>query len=113
MNVSYNAYYSWKKLANKQDVLGDRDYVKWQYELALLKNNNDPSKISSYTDYFGEYQDMDMYSTGVTNDWQDLTYGRTGNTFNHNLNITGGSDNIKYAFSYADMNDKAMMVKSG
>ena len=87
VNVSYNAYYSWKKLANKQDVLGDRDYVKWQYELALLKNNNDPSKISSYTDYFGEYQDMDMYSTGVTNDWQDLTYGRTGNTFNHNLNI--------------------------
>ena len=74
--------------------------MKWQYELALLKNNNDPSKISSYTDYFGEYQDMDMYSTGVTNDWQDLTYGRTGNTFNHNLNITGGSDNIKYAFSY-------------
>lgn len=30
VNVSYNAYYSWKKLANKQDVLGDRDYVKWQ-----------------------------------------------------------------------------------
>ena len=113
VNVSYNAYYSWKKLANKQDVLGDRDYVKWQYELALLKNNNDPSKISSYTDYFGEYQDMDMYSTGVTNDWQDLTYGRTGHTFNHNLNITGGSDNIKYAFSYAHMNDKAIMVNSG
>ena len=54
-----------------------------------------------------------MYSTGVTNDWQDLTYGRTGHTFNHNLNITGGSDNIKYAFSYAHMNDKAIMVNSG
>lgn len=113
VNVSYNAYYSWKKMAKKLDVLSDRDYATWQYELALLKNNNDPSKISSYTDYFGNYQDVDLYSDGVTNDWQDIVYGRTGHTFNHNLNITGGSDNIKYAFSYAHMNDKAIMINSG
>ncbi|TCH93416.1 SusC/RagA family protein, partial [Pasteurella multocida] len=25
--VSYNAYYSWKKIAKKQDVLGARDYA--------------------------------------------------------------------------------------
>ena len=112
VNVSYNAYYSWKKIANKQDVLGAKDYATWQYELALLKNNNDPSKISSYTDYFGNYQDLDLYDNVETNDWQDLTYGRTGHTFNHNLNITGGSENIKYAFSYAHMNDKAIMVNS-
>lgn len=112
VNVSYNAYYSWKKLANKFDVLDAKDYATWQYELALLKNNNDPSKISSYTDYFGEYQDLDMYDGIATNDWQDQTYGRTGHTFNHNLNITGGADNIKYAFSYAHMNDKAIMVNS-
>ena len=48
--VSYNAYYSWKKIAKKQDVLTARDYATWQYELALLKNNNNPEKISSYTD---------------------------------------------------------------
>ena len=39
-------------------------------------------------------------------------YGRTGHTFNHNININGGSENIKYAFSYAHMNDKAIMVGS-
>jgi TonB-linked SusC/RagA family outer membrane protein len=36
-------------------------------------------------------------------------YGRTGHTFNHSININGGSDNMKYAFSYAHMNDKAIM----
>ena len=111
-NVSYNVYYSWKKMAKKMDVLTPYDYAKWQYELALLKNNNDPSKISSYTDYFGEYQDMDMYKDVPYNDWQDLTFGRTGHTFNHNININGGSENMKYAFSYAHMNDKAIMVGS-
>ena len=110
--VSYNAYYSWKKIAKKQDVLGARDYATWQYELALLKNNNDPEKISSYTDYFGNYQDLDMYDNIATNDWQDLVYGRTGHTFNHNININGGTESIKYAFSYAHMNDKAIQIGS-
>jgi TonB-linked SusC/RagA family outer membrane protein len=110
--VSYNAYYSWKKMAKKMDVLSAYDYAKWQYELALLKNSNDPSKISSYTDFFGEYQDMDLYKDVATNDWQDQTFGRTGHTFNHNVNINGGSESIKYAFSYAHMNDKAIMVGS-
>jgi len=110
--VSYNAYYSWKKIAKKMDVLSPYDYAKWQYELALLKNSNNPEKISSYTDYFGNYQDIDLYQGVEGNDWQDLIYGRTGHTFNHNLNINGGSDAIKYAFSYAHMNDKAIMVGS-
>ena len=110
--VSYNAYYSWKKIAKKQDVLSARDYVDWQYELALLMNNNDPDKISSFTDYFGNYQDADLYNDIATNDWQDLVYGRTGHTFNHNININGGSETIKYAFSYAHMNDKAIQIGS-
>ena len=110
--VSYNAYYSWKKIAKKIDVLSAKDYATWQYELAMLKNNNDPSKISSYTDFFGNYQDMDLYDNIPTNDWQDLVYGRTGHTFNHNININGGSETIKYAFSYAHMNDKAIQIGS-
>ena len=110
--VSYNAYYSWKKIAKKMDVLNPADYAKWQYELALLKNANNPEKISSYTDYFGNYQDIDLYNDIASNDWQDLIYGRTGHTFNHNININGGTENIKYAFSYAHMDDKAIMIGS-
>lgn len=109
VSVSYNAYYSWKKVAKKFDVLNAKDYVKWQYEYAMLKNSND---ISSYTDYFGNYQDMDMYDDVASNDWQDIVYGRTGHTFNHNLNVTGGSENVRYAFSYAHMDDKAIMLGS-
>ena len=109
VNVSYNAYYSVKKIAKTMDLLTPYDYAKWQYELALLKNQKD---ITSYTDYFGNYQDMDMYKDVAANDWQDIVYGRTGHTFNQNLNINGGSETIKYAFSYAHMNDKAIQIGS-
>ena len=109
VNVSYNAYYSWKKVAKTMDVLSPYDYAKWQYELAGLINSED---MTSYTDYFGTYADMDMYKGIAANDWQDIVYGRTGHTFNHNINISGGSETIKYAFSYAHMNDKAIQIGS-
>ncbi len=112
VNVSYNAYYSVKKIAKTMDVLTPYDYAKWQYELALLKNNGDLTKMESYTDFFGNYNDMDLYNNIAANDWQDIVYGRTGHTFNQNLNITGGSETIKYAFSYAHMNDKAIQLGS-
>lgn len=109
INVSYNAYYSWKKIAKTLDVLDPYDYAKWQYEQALLRGN---SYVEDYESYFGSYEDLDMYKNMPYNDWQDLTFGRTGNTFNHNLSITGGSEKIKYAFSYSHMNDKAIMEGS-
>lgn len=109
VSVNYNAYYSWKKMAKTLDVLDPYDYAKWQYEQALLRGN---SYVEDYESYFGSYEDLDMYKNIPYNDWQDLTFGRTGNTFNHNLSITGGSEKIKYAFSYSHMNDKAIMEGS-
>ena len=109
VSVNYNAYYSWKKMAKTLDVLDPADYAKWQYEQALLRGK---SYVEDYESYFGSFADIDMYNNIPYNDWQDLTFGRTGHTFNHNLSITGGSDKIKYAFSYSHMNDKAIMEGS-
>ena len=106
-SVSYNVYYSWKKIAKKYDVLNARDYATWQYEFWQIRGNSD-----KYSEYFGNYEDLDMYDNVATNDWQDLAYGRTGHTFNHNLSITGGSDKMKYSFSYAHIDDKAIMQGS-
>lgn len=110
VNISYNAYYSWKKIAKTLDVLSPKDYATWQYELATLKDKK--KKMDTYTDYFGNYEDIDLYNNIPNNDWQDLTFGRTGHTFNHSLSITGGSDKVRYAFSYSHMNDKAIMEDS-
>ncbi len=106
--VRYDTYSSFKKLANKLDVLSPYDFVKWQYERSLLDN-----KPEAYTKLFGNYQDMDMYRDIESNDWQELVFGRIGTTFNHNLSITGGSDKTKYAFSYSNLKDKAIMQLSG
>ncbi len=108
VNVGYNAYVGWKKIAKTLDVLSPYDYASWQYEHAMLQG-----KPEAYTKFFGNYQDMDLYKEVGANDWQDQIFGRTGFTFNQNLNINGGSDKIKYSFSYNHMDEKAIMILSG
>ena len=112
INVNYNAYISVKKLADKLDVLKPADYAKWQYELALLGANSQEPNPSSYTKFFGNYQDIDLYDDIESNDWQDIIFGRTGTTFNHSLSVNGGSDKMKFSFNYSHMDDKAIMQMS-
>ena len=113
VSVSYSGYYAMKKIANTLDVLSSGDYAKWQYELAMLKSGKpDEMNPDSYTKFFGNFEDMDIMAACPSNDWQDLTFGRPGHTWNHSLNINGGSEKFKYAFSYSHMDDKAIMERS-
>lgn len=107
LSVNYNAYVGYKKIAKTLDVLGAGDYARWQYELFSLRDN-----VKDYVSTFGNYQDIDLYDNVATNDWQEQIYGRTGNTFNHNLSITGGTDKFKYAANYSHVNEKAIMQGS-
>ena len=107
VKVSYNAFYSWKKMAKQLDTLTPGDYMRWQWELAMLNDSE-----SQYTKMFGNYQDMDLYANAPYNNWQDQVFGRTGHTFNHNISITGGSENTTFSFNYAHVDDKAIMIGS-
>ncbi len=110
VSVSYNAYTGYKKIARTLDVLTAYDYAKWQYELSMLKNNDSPD---SYEKFFGAYEDIDLYNNIPVNDWQNLVFGRTGTTFNHNLSINGGTATSKFTFSYNHLKEKAIMQMSG
>lgn len=107
MSISYNVFGGVKKLANELDVLSPEDYVKWQYEYALLEDD-----VESYTDYFGNWQDYDLYKGMIGNNWQQQVYGRTGNVFSHDLSIRGGTEKLNYSANYARFDERAIMIGS-
>lgn len=109
ISVSYNAYGGPKRLAKKLDVLSPSDFIKWQYEEALLDGS---TGLDRYEQYFGNYQDIDLYGELKPNDWQELVFGRTGNVFNQNLSLSGGSDKTTFLVSYNHLKDKAIMQLS-
>lgn len=106
--ISYNVFSGPRTIAKTLDVLSPMDYLSWQYERSLLDK-----KPEDYTKYFGNYQDMDLYQNVPVNDWQDLVFGRTGSTFNQNINISGGSERTKFSVSHNYVKDKAIMELSG
>eukprot|EP01137_Pigoraptor_chileana_P028926 Opistho-2@13417 len=105
--ISYNVFTGTRNLAKKLGVLSPYDYVTWQYERSLLdKSPND------YTQYFGNYQDIDLYQNIPENDWQEIVFGRTGTTFNQNLNVSGGGEKTKFSLSHSFVKDRAIMQLS-
>ncbi|MCU0377304.1 MAG: TonB-dependent receptor [Bacteroidales bacterium] len=107
VRVNYNAYYGFKKVADHLTNLSVEDYVKWQYEYSLLTDN-----LDKYEKYFGLYQDIDLYAGQPGTNWYDQVFGHVGKTFNHDLNITGGSDRFRYAFTYAGLRSDEIMLSS-
>lgn len=107
VSVSYNTFAGYKRIAKTMDVLEPEDYVKWQYEYAMLRNN-----LDSYEQYFGTFQDMGLYSGLKGNDWQRQVYGRTGNVFSNDLSVRGGTDKFNYSINYARFQEKAIMIGS-
>ncbi|MDR1653166.1 MAG: TonB-dependent receptor [Prevotellaceae bacterium] len=107
IRVNYNGYYGISKIANPLNRLNVQDYLKWQYELSLLRDSK-----SAYEKYFGAYEDMDMYANYQGIDWLDQLYGNIGQTSNHNVSVSGGSETFNFTASYAHIDNSAIMTNS-
>lgn len=116
--VSYNGYVSFNTLGKKLNLLGVEDYVKYQYEFNILRGNAD-----SFANFFGGDVNAPDFYTGAYSrisqeygnragiDWQDLVFGDTGITQNHNINISGGADKTKYMLSYNYTGEDGIMER--
>lgn len=109
ITVDVNTFYGLQKIANTIDVLSPEDFVKWQYEYALLR---DPENLDSYENFFGLWQDYDQYAGQDSNNWQKQIYGRTGEVQSYDLAIRGGSEKANFNFNYARYDLKTIMEGS-
>ncbi|MDT0641710.1 TonB-dependent receptor [Zunongwangia sp. F363] len=109
ISVNANSFYGFQKIANTIDVLSPEDFVKWQYEYALL---DDPENLDSYERYFGLWQDYDQYSGLEGNNWQKQIYGNMGEVQSYDLAIRGGSEKANFNFNYAHYDVNTIMIGS-
>ena len=110
VSVSYNAYWGQKTMANKDaiQVMSPGEFVKLQWELGVLNDDLSDEFIPAY----GSFADIDQYATMKANDWVEQVFGRTGETFSHNVSVSGSSDKVKWTASYAHIDDMAIMLGS-
>ena len=118
--VSYNGFVSFDRLGKKLDVLGVEDYVKYQYEFQALRGSYSDfvgffgGDLNASDFYTGAYSRIaDEYGNRAAIDWQDLVFGDTGVTQNHNVNINGGTEKTRYMLSYNYTGEDGVMTKHG
>lgn len=116
--ATYNTYVGIEKLGTSLPVLGVLDYTKYQYEFQTLAG-----KETNWASYFGGDETSPDFYTGAFGrinseygsregiDWQDLVFGASAISQNHNINISGGSKKTKFMLSYNNTGQEGIMAK--
>ncbi len=93
--VELNSTYSVQNTANKLDLLDAREFTDYQNQIRANNDNTTP------------------YPQGTADtDWQDEIY-RSGNTQNHQVSFSGGTDKVNYYASGNYFDQKGILVNSG
>ena len=112
--ISLNSYVQGRTIAKKLKVLSPYEFVLAQYEYAKARTlTNGTTDLDNFTNYFGVYDDLELYKAQKGTDWQDKLFGDLAISQQHNLSVTGGTDKTKFSFSLTHNKDNGILVGSG
>ena len=92
--VSYSGSYGWQKPTALLDLMSSADYATL-YNEAMIREGKSPKYTEEDIRLFRDGSDPDGHPN---TDWVDLAF-KTGSVQKHNVNINGGSNNMKYMTS--------------
>lgn len=101
-SINYSGSRSWLRNMPYLEPLNAREYMqfynRFEEDRYLAQNNMEPfgpTPASGYTPHFSQ---TDIDNNTVNTNWVDQIL-RPGSIDNHNLNVRGGTDKVKYYFS--------------
>ncbi len=104
--IGYNFTYGSQRLNNKLDVMNAADYAKTINAFKLTQNGSGATPVPVFSE-----TEIDNFEKNGGTDWQDVIY-RTAPLQNHELSVSGGTDNMKYLVSGGYLNQKGILVNS-
>lgn len=101
--VTYNAYYGWQKVPEKQELMNAYEFVRYVGDI------NPGIRDSVYLKNGVKLED---YRNKETLDMQDYIY-QTGQNQNHDISVRGGNDKTRYSLSGNFNNQKGIIINGG
>ena len=103
--INYDFSYGFQKIRHKLELQNAADYARTRNAYEATQNSSGtPDPL------FTDAQIQELEQNGGT-DWQDEIY-RTAPMQNHQLSISGGTDNLSYMISGGYLNQKGILVNS-
>ncbi|MBP3849501.1 MAG: TonB-dependent receptor [Prevotella sp.] len=109
IKVDFNAYGQFSKLAGKQEMLDAYEFVRYQQDKSIGSN----SRIANFRYNYGNPQDLDIYKSATSHDWQDELMGGTAWTQMYNVAVTGGNDKLRFSTSLTHHNQNGIIEGTG
>ena len=109
VKVDFNAYGQLSWLAGKQEMLDTYEFVKYQLDGTYDKND----KKHAFRRDFGNPNDLDIYKTKTTHDWQDELMGDPALTQMYNVTVNGGNEKLRFSTSLTQHNQDGIISNSG
>lgn len=104
IKVAFNSSFGAKKSNDFIKVLSPYEYVYYQYEI---------DQSETFQNYYGRFQDLDIYKADKGIDWQDKLFGNTGTQQYYNASVSGGSKAAIYSLSLTRNDEDYVMLNSG
>lgn len=104
--INYSYSYGTQKLRKKLAVMNAGDFVKTINANALTRNGNGATPYPIFTD-----AQVKAYEANGGTDWQDVIY-RPAPIQNHELSMSGGTDNLSYLVSAGYLDQQGILVNS-
>lgn len=99
IQVNFNGSLGWKKVTKMVDTMDPYNYTYYQYEMGNKT--------------YGSYKDLEIWKSVKGRDYQDEMFGRTGLQKQYNVNVSGGSKEVKFNLSFAHTDEESIMYGSG
>jgi TonB-dependent starch-binding outer membrane protein SusC len=108
--VTYNGSFGTRKLPETQAVMSPYNFVLWQYE----RSRGSVPDSSSFAQTYGTTWDtLSNYKNINPINWQDKVFGRSAKYQNHNVAVSGGSQNTTFSLSLTANKEEGILLESG
>jgi len=128
--ITFDMYVGFKKLTKRMDLLSSEQFVKLEYERAMVLGSDDEKRnyLKRYADPYSEssgftvletlqsaYGEIhDVYGNRPGVNWQDEVFDDNSPlSQSYKIGISGGTKTSSYNVSYAYNNDDGIMKRSG
>ncbi len=102
--ITYNGTYGFQSVAKKMEMMNAAEFVEYQIERS-------PSSVDTYLNNLDRTME-DYVRMGKGIDWQDKLF-RNAPIHMHNLSVTGGTKQTKYAVSLSMASQDGVIIYSG
>ncbi|SEN88230.1 TonB-linked outer membrane protein, SusC/RagA family [bacterium A37T11] len=92
-------------------VMGPNEYIRFQQDIGRLKEGYSGDLLDPIAGNIISLTERENYQNGVTNNWQDYIF-QEAFTMDHQLSISGGTENTKYAAAIASLDQNGVVYNS-